>query len=415
MIRRTAAMLVLMAAAVWAQATPSVEEQQSLMKALSDGATSPVDMIRALEAHLAQFPKSTQRAEVELTLARAAIDSRDVDRIAKYGEPLLKNLPDDVILLDRVSFALLAKDDKASADRAYQYARTLENILAKLEVEPGKDAIRKQDERDRALGRTLLYQSRARTITKEPEEAVRVAARAFAAYPTEEAARELAENLNRAGHADEAIERLADAFVIPDPHSTDAARVDDRILLGEWYKKRHGSEKGLGDIVLAAFDRTSRLMETRRKKLLSLDPNGAQQNPMEFTITSLEGKRFRLSSLKGNVIVMDFWATWCVPCRVQHPLYQTLKERFPRSSGVVFLEMNADEERQVVEPFLEEQKWNKDVYFEDGLVRLLSVQNIPATILFDKTGNLASRMDGFDPETFVEQMTSRIKTILAAK
>jgi thioredoxin-related protein len=100
---------------------------------------------------------------------------------------------------------------------------------------------------------------------------------------------------------------------------------------------------------------------------------------------------------------------------VQHPLYETLKERFPKSSGVVFLEINADEDRSVVEPYLTEEKWDKEVFFEDGLARLLNVMNIPATILFDRSGQLASRMDGFDPSTFLDQMTARIRSMLEAK
>ena len=74
-------------------------------------------------------------------------------------------------------------------------------------------------------------------------------------------------------------------------------------------------------------------------------------------------------------------------------------------SDVVFLAMDADEDHSVVEPFLTAQKWDKAVYFEDGLARLLNVMNIPTTILIDKTGRIASRMDGFDPSTFLDQMT----------
>ena len=96
----------------------------------------------------------------------------------------------------------------------------------------------------------------------------------------------------------------------------------------------------------------------------------------------------------------------------RRPLYETLREQFGARGDVVFLEMNADEDRSVVEPFLTAEKWDKTVYFEDGLSRLLKVTNIPTTILIDKSGRIASRMDGFDPSTFLEQMTSRIQALL---
>jgi thiol-disulfide isomerase/thioredoxin len=164
---------------------------------------------------------------------------------------------------------------------------------------------------------------------------------------------------------------------------------------------------------LTAYDRVSTTVETRRKKLLALDPNSSLADPMEFTVTGLDGKKLRLASLKGKLLIMDFWATWCVPCRIQHPLYETLRERFGARGDVVFLEMNSDEDRSVVEPFLTAEKWDKTVYFEDGLARLLNVMNIPSTILIDKSGRLASRMDGFDPATFLDQMTGRIQAMLA--
>jgi len=412
---RFLAVAVLCGALVAFGQEPSTDEQQSLMTALSDAASSPLDAIRALEAHLARFPRSSQRVDIERTLAKSALDAGDLDRLIKYGEPLLEVLPDDIVLLDRLSFALIAKEDKAMADRAYKYARRLEGLLDQVKVETGRDAARRQEDQDRAMSRALLYQARARSITGEPDEAIRLAARAFGVNPSEEAAREWADNLYRANKTSEAIIRLAEAFVVNDPRTTEAARLSDRILLGEWYKKVNGSETGLGDVILSAYDRMTTITETRRKKLLALEPNAQAQSAMDFTLTKLDGKPYRLSALKGNIVVMDFWATWCVPCRVQHPLYETLKERFPKNSGVVFLAVNADEDREIVEPFLEEQKWSKDVYYEDGLARLLNVMNIPATILFDKSGKLASRMDGFDPNSFLEQMTARIQGMLAAK
>ena len=413
---KPAAAVFLCAWAVFAQQAqpgpqPGIEEQQDLMRALSEG-TSPVDLIRALEAHLAKYPNTVQRAELERSLAKAAVESNDVPRIAKYGESAVASSSDNFLLLDRLAYAFLILGGEENAAKAYKYARSFEDLVDKMPVATGKDAARRQDEQERAIGHALTYQARARTIQKDDQDALRLVARAFSAYPSEETAREWAEVLLRTGKPAEAIDHLAEAFVIPDANATDEKRQGDRLLLGELYAKLHGSEKGLGDLILGAYDRVSTTVETRRKKLLALDPNSALANPMEFTVTGLDGKKLNLASLKGKLVIMDFWATWCVPCRIQHPLYETLRERFGARGDVVFLEMNSDEERSVVEPFLSAEKWDKTVYFEDGLARLLNVMNIPSTILIDKSGRVASRMDGFDPDTFLDQMTGRIQSML---
>jgi thiol-disulfide isomerase/thioredoxin len=393
------------------QTQPSTEEQQDLMRAVNEG-TSPVDLIRGLEGHLARYPNTVQRADVERTLAKAAIESNDVPRIAKYGELAVATSADDFQLLDRLTYAFLILGGSENAAKAYKYARAFEDLVDKMPVATGRDAAKRQDQQERAIGHALMYQARARTIQKDTPDALRLVARAFSAYPGEETAREWAEVLIHAGRQGDAIEHLADAFVIPDPYATDDQRQGDRLLLGELYSKLHGSEKGLGDLILSSYDRVSTIVETRRKKLLALDPNSALADPMEFTVTGLDGKKLRFASLKGKLLILDFWATWCVPCRVQHPLYETLRQRFGARSDVAFLEMNADDDRSVVEPFLTAENWDKAVYFEDGLARLLNVMNIPTTILIDQSGRIASRMDGFDPSTFLDQMTGRIQSLL---
>jgi thioredoxin-related protein len=97
---------------------------------------------------------------------------------------------------------------------------------------------------------------------------------------------------------------------------------------------------------------------------------------------------------------------------VQHPLYEKVREKFNDRDDVVFLAINTDEDPSVVKPFLEEQQWSKHVYFEDGLGSLLRVSSIPTTVIIDKQGNMFSRMNGFVPEKFVDQLTERIREAL---
>lgn len=416
-----------------AAAAQSAAEQKELLEGLTDAGQSAVDIVHFLEAFLKKHPDAAQRKDLDNVLARASIESKDDRRTVLYGERALANTPDDVLLLDRVARSLLtlaaadaagaeppASDGTASektrrenAAASLPYSTALATRIAQEPPPEGKDAARKQDDRDRALARALLYQSRAQTILGDNAVAEPLAAKAFATYPNEEAARQWSETLDRLGRVEEAVARLADAFAIPDPHASDADRAADRKQLGEQYRKLHGSEQGLGDLILAAYDRTAALLEERRARLRAIDPNSMETEPMRFTLTGLDGRKLTLASLKGSVVILDFWATWCQPCRVQHPMYEAVKQRFKDRRNVVFLAIDTDEDRSLVAPFLDQIKWSRaSVYFEDGLQRLLQVTSIPTTIMFDKQGRLASRMTGFLPDKFVNQLTGSIQSAL---
>jgi len=396
--------------------TASEEEQAALENALRDAGNSPADFIRALEAHLARYPGTPRRAEIEAALAKAAIGAGDERRIVEYGERVLARDDTDFQLLERVSRELLGSDAKDRAARALKYARRYENLLLEAgdnkpsgSVSPGEW----REELERGLGRAYVLQARATGNLGRIDEAVALAQKSFDTYPNAESAREIARWLARSGREEEAVPHLADAFVIADPRQDDAHRAADRARLGELYRKLHGgSEQGLGDIVLQAYDRTSALINERRLRIKRIDPNLRETDPMQFTLTGVQGDTLSMQSLKGKVVVMDFWATWCGPCRVQHPLYEEVKRRFKDRGDVVFLSINADENRAGVEEFLEKNRWDKRVYYESGLSAALRISAIPTALIINRRGEIASRMSGFVPDRFVDLLTERIKQAL---
>ena len=395
---------------------PSDAEQQDLMRAVNEANNSTLDLIRSLEAYLQKYPETVQRPDIELALAKAAIDNKDNERVIKYGESALRRNSEDVLMLDRVAQAMLARGGQENAKKAIAYAHKLEELIDSMGTASGTDATQHQDDRDRAMARMLLVQSLGHAVLDEKAEAEQLAARADAVYPAEESARIWAESLVRSGREQEAVTHLAEAFAVPDVHTTDADRQTDRQRLGELYKKLHdGSEKGLGDVILEAYDRTSAMTNARHLNLMALDPNGAASNPGEFTISGLDGAKLKMSSLAGKVLVLDFWATWCGPCRAQHPLYEEVKKHFGNREDLVFLALDTDDDHTLVQPFLEENMWDKLVYFDDGMAKLLQVQQIPTTVLLDKHGKVASRLNGFLPDTFVSLLISRIDAALAEK
>jgi thiol-disulfide isomerase/thioredoxin len=385
---------------------------------VGEAGSSPVEFIRALEAHLKKYPNSPRRADLERGLAKAAMDARDNRRIKLYGETVLAREPDDTQLLERVARALLDAEDKESSGRALKYARKLEQQVREAAKAPGpgldpRRNARLADELDRALGKALVFQSRATASSSLPRLPVALALRGYEAWPAAESAREIARWLAKLDRNDEAVRRLADAFTIADSVVTDAERAQDRARMGELWRKSHPGETGLGDRILEAWDRTAAIVAARRAKARELDPNGQAKDPLEFTLSALEGAPLKLASLKDKVVVMDFWATWCGPCRAQKPLYDQVKKRFKGEPRVVFLAVNTDEDRELVAPFLEEHQWPRQVYFEDGLSSLLRISSIPTTLILGKTGQVFSRMNGYVPERFVDMLTERVKEALA--
>ena len=393
--------------------TPS-QESEELENALSEAGSSPLEYLRVIQKHLAKYPFSTRKPELERAAVRAAMEANDDAAIVEYGERVLTRQPDDLQILERVTRSLLAAATADTARRALDHALHYEQLLRQMQHDGGRgmSAAEWKDQTDRAIGRALAYQARATGNLGRAEEALALARRSFEAFPTADAAREMARWQERLGKTEDAARALADAFTIPDSHTTDADRARDRGKMGELYRQAKGSESGLGDLLLESYDRNLALVHSRELQLRSGDPNAQLTDPMEFTLSAVEGDKLRMPSLKGKVVVFDFWATWCVPCRQQHPLYEQVKLRFRDNPAVVFLSVDTDEDHTLVKPFLADVKWQGPVYFEDGLSRALHIASIPTTIVTDPRGRVVARMNGFVPQRFVDLLTERIRDAL---
>ena len=390
---------VLIAASAQQKASP--QEQEDLESALVEAGTSPVDYLRALEKHLSKYPNSPRKAELERAAARAAIEAGDNRRTILYGERVLAAKADDVTILEPVARALATGGGEEAAKGALKYATRLEELARQSKNASDREA------------RALILEALATINLGRGEEALALAQRAFDTYPNAEAAREIARCYERLGKLSDAARSMADAFTIPDRTATAADRERDRAQMGELYRKATGSDGGLGDLVLQAYDRNVALIHMREMRLRGGGPNAAFTDPMQFTLTGVDGAKLGLSALAGKVVVFDFWATWCIPCREQHPLYEQVKRQFRDESRVMFLSVATDEDHALVAPFLKEVKWAGPAYFEDGLSRALEIRAIPTTIILDRSGKVFSRLTGFESRRFADMLSERIKEALA--
>ncbi len=115
-----------------------------------------------------------------------------------------------------------------------------------------------------------------------------------------------------------------------------------------------------------------------------------------FALKNLKGNQVELESFRGQVVVLNFWATWCVPCRVEMPAFENLYRRY-RSEGLavlaVSLDKNADAE---VKEFVEEYKLSFPILMDsDGKAeKLYPTISIPFTFVIDQEGRVVARVDG---------------------
>lgn len=396
------------------------KEQQELQQAVQEAGASQIDLVRALELHLKKYPQSKQAPEIEKTLAKTAMDTNDNPRIILYGERVLARLtPPDVegditTLLDRLIRALVDKEDKENAKQAIAYSRRYEADIAEARAKtqpPGHlTAVQWQEELNKAEARALALEARATGYSGDPEAAAKIAKRSWDVHPTGEGARETGYWLSKTGHPAEAIEYYADAFTIEDIRNTEQDRAHDRATLGQLYTKMHGDEKGLGDVILTAYDRVARLEAEWKESIRERDPNSIATNLLDFTLPAIDktAKPLVMSSLKGKTVVLDFWATWCVPCRAQRPLIENVRKKYADDPNVLFLQIDSDDDPSPVAQFAKEQGWDNAGYFEAGLARVLNIASIPTVLILEPSGQVSSRMVGFIPDRFEQMLAERV-------
>jgi len=128
-------------------------------------------------------------------------------------------------------------------------------------------------------------------------------------------------------------------------------------------------------------------------------------NAPDFTLPSLGGDDFILSSLKGKVIILDFWATRCPPCRKEIPgfieLYREYKDEGLEIVGVCL------ESEAAVKPFAEETGINYTLVFanQEIVQRYGGIRYVPTTFIIDRQGNIVKKHIGYTSrETFEEEI-----------
>jgi peroxiredoxin len=125
--------------------------------------------------------------------------------------------------------------------------------------------------------------------------------------------------------------------------------------------------------------------------MAQLEDDDQARQRADFTLTDLNGKNWTLKNLSGKIVLVNFWATWCPPCRKEMPDLDALYDRY-KDRGLVILAIS-DEDAGTVKPFIAAHSVGYPVLLDPGrkVNGVFRVQGIPKSFLYDRKGNLVAQ------------------------
>jgi thiol-disulfide isomerase/thioredoxin len=145
-----------------------------------------------------------------------------------------------------------------------------------------------------------------------------------------------------------------------------------------------------------------------------MDPERIRREFRTTTLRTVEGRSLALGSLKGEVVVVNFWASWCAPCRKELPRLDALHASIAGDGGRV-VAISIDREARNARRFAKAHRLSLPIYHDgpDGLARRLDLPHVPFTIVLDRDGSVALATGGSDHKA-LQAITATTRRLLAA-
>ena len=124
-----------------------------------------------------------------------------------------------------------------------------------------------------------------------------------------------------------------------------------------------------------------------------------------YVLSDLEGNAFDLDKQKGNVVILNIWATWCKPCIAEFESLEKVKEKFQDRNIKIIAVSNED--LKLINEFLDKRKYNLKFIKLNGDLSYFNAYSLPTTVVFDKNGEEAFRLTGgvdFNTNNFINKI-----------
>ena len=138
------------------------------------------------------------------------------------------------------------------------------------------------------------------------------------------------------------------------------------------------------------------IADIQTKEIINAKKSSVGYFAPSFKLRNIKGNYESLESYRGEVVVLNFWATWCAPCRIEMPSFEKLYRRY-RSEGVTVLAITLDKNSEnKIKSFVDEYGLSFPILLDEKgeVERLYPSMTIPFTYIIDRQGRIVARVDG---------------------
>ncbi len=368
----------------------------------------PVKKVELLERFLADFPQKDENM-VNMLISfsvRANLYDKAADLLARQSKPNPQGY-------NTLAWQLIEKGDELEKAVAWAKKGMDQYDMSDPTQKPPYISMR-QWKQSAEYGKGMIADTYAFGLFK------------LGRHEEAEKAYEEAYRLTKGNDAD-INERLIECYVRNGKHDKAMSTSEECLRKGksndkliEHYKAAYVKSRGSGEGFEKALEAAKSFAKNEIKsKMLKERIN---KPAIDFALKGLDGKTVKLSELRGKVVVLDFWATWCGPCVASFPSLQKVYDKYKEHPNVVILAINTWENKkgaereELVRSFIEKNKYTFPVLFDEGFVEKYGVEGIPTKFIIDQKGMIQFKDIGFGgAQEMIDKMELQFEMLLSGE